>query len=1194
MTMSKAAQALLWYLRNEKQLEDGQLDAVTSERKTIAVNACAGSGKTLTLAWRFVWRAIAADDPVDRMLTITFTEKAAQEMNQRIRAYFDEVAEMLPECRDRAREALQRLDQAYISTIHSFAMRTLRECGLSVDMDPGSRVVSAAQEDAFWSDMERRIDRLQWGREISGLSEGWAVRAGSLFNDPLVAEMVDHFGPGRLARMTADSISLHASRNRTPEDLWRWAGNIEERDEDAARDVAGRFKAEWKNAWKLWLEEVVPEGSRGFDIRNETTKFGKRLCEFLDRWSQEEPQDGDLPSFIKDLLAGEGLLGSLHRGKLLNAVEEALKGSTGESLKIFRDSRKEWLACASWLGSGFHPVETEIRGNLLKLTAVIWTIWLDAKNARGLLSFDDMIRRASEAISSNRPYASRFVQIMVDEFQDTNGLQADLVRSLHGSGDSGLFIVGDLQQSIYRFRHAQPELFWKWLSRPEEEVERITLDVTFRSRQCVMNNINALFSGLWSDGVASGTPQPYTPLTPPEKRDWWPERQNGSLEPFHVIVSANDTENDDGEKLKVQDVRENLFRLVAYRINKAVENGRTVWAENGNGGYGLRPVTYGDVTVLVPSRSQYESIEKVFLEEWNIPVVFESNRDFYSRSEVRDIGSLLSMLAGSPDETTLASWLLSPFSGVSPDEAMNILADRRDDSGKQKSIADTLGDRRPDIVTRMEELRKKALTEGPASALGRLLQDVSAVAAHPSWRRRRVAANIRRAIDLAREYENTAGGNLAGCAAWIRNTIRNGSPSAEAGALDDESDMVRVMTIHAAKGLEFPVTILAGLEHRPKTRPPSASLAPSPVFGAIFTSFPQGYQDEKPLAPKIHDAMELFDALEEQERLLYVACTRAKDSLVLCAAGGKTEEETGVSFPRNSCMSRLSEVLALPAASPPPEPPSRGGKHQPDPCAPPDAFLPRTPRRGLTRISATSWALMRYCPYAFRMRHRQGMEIAWESPSRDGPGGPDLGSLAHWILKHWDLDPANLAEWLPGGMNSEKTASVLPVHLRPVWRDENRTAMLREWLKLFADSPTAEAMRLSGHLEREAPFRIAVADQLFLVGSIDALWKEGDIIRMTDYKITLENDAPEGLYEDQLTAYALAVRERFGDIPIRASLCMLREGAEHPVEIPNDMERVRTEIAQAAEKAVTGPFEPSPERCPSCPWQRSCAAAVLA
>ncbi|MEA3507725.1 MAG: 3'-5' exonuclease, partial [Synergistota bacterium] len=831
---------------------------------------------------------------------------------------------------------------------------------------------------------------------------------------------------------------------------------------------------------------------------------------------------------------------------------------------------------------------------LLKLTAPVWTVWLDEKNARGLLSFDDMIRSAAEAISLNEAYASRFAQIMVDEFQDTNGLQADLVRSLHESGKGGLFIVGDLQQSIYRFRHAQPELFWKWLSRPEEEVERITLDVTFRSRQAVMNNINGLFSRLWSDGVASGTPQPYTPLTPPEERDWWPERQNGSLEPFHIIVSANDPQNPDGKKLKAQGVRENLFRHVASRISKTVEKGCTIWAEDGSGGYGLRPVTYGDVTVLVPSRSQYEAIEKVFLEEWNIPLAFESNRDFYSRSEVRDIGSLLNMLAGSPDETTLASWLLSPLSGVSPDEAMNILTDRRDDSGKPKSIAEALGDTRPDIVARMEELRKKALTEGPASALGRLLQDVSAVAAHPSWRRLRAAANIRRAIDLAREYENTAGGNLAGCAAWIRNTIRSGNPSAEAGALDDGDDMVRVMTIHAAKGLEFPVTILAGLEHRPKTRPPSVNLAPSPVFGAVFTSFPQGCGDEKPLAPQIHDAMDLFDALEEQERLLYVACTRAKDSLVLCAAGGETDDENGVSFPRRSCMERLAETLDIPAVSPPPEPPNRSRNHQPEQSSPPDAFLPHTPRRGLTRISATSWALMRYCPYAFRMRHRQGMEIAWESPAGDGHGGPDLGSLAHWILKHWDLDPATLVEWLPGETGSEKTASVLPVHLRPVWRDENRTAMLREWLEHFADSPTAEAMRLSEHLEREAPFRIAVRDQLFLVGSIDALWRDGGEICMTDYKITLENNAPEGLYEDQLTAYALAIRERFGDIPIRASLCMLRESVDRPVEIRNDMERVKTEIAEAAEKAVTGPFGPSPERCPACPWKRSCAAAVLA
>ncbi|HCP06827.1 MAG TPA: hypothetical protein DIT24_00035, partial [Synergistaceae bacterium] len=225
------------------------------------------------------------------------------------------------------------------------------------------------------------------------------------------------------------------------------------------------------------------------------------------------------------------------------------------------------------------------------------------------------------AVEAEPSLPGRFLHVIVDEFQDTNSLQDELLSALAPPGTGTLFLVGDLQQSIYRFRHAEPGIFWRRIREavrddPESLVE---LDVTFRSRQAVMDTVNSLFRHIWSDGVARSIEKEFSPLAPPMSREWWPGRQETTIMPFELILPDSD---DLTPKAKTGDLRIAAMRTLADRILEAVGSGATVWDSDGKGSFAPRPVTFRDFAVLVPSRAIYDQIEEVFIEERGIPTYF--------------------------------------------------------------------------------------------------------------------------------------------------------------------------------------------------------------------------------------------------------------------------------------------------------------------------------------------------------------------------------------------------------------------------------------------------------------------------------------------------------------------------------------------------------------------------------------------
>ncbi|MDR3230070.1 MAG: UvrD-helicase domain-containing protein, partial [Synergistaceae bacterium] len=507
----------------------GQRRAVTCDDDLITVGAGAGTGKTWVLSARFA-RLLFSDREClpQNILTLTFTEAAAREMQERIRKRtFDLMARFSPgdepeDGKQENRRDWQALrdgfDETWISTIHSFAARLIRESGLSLDIDPRSSIVSAPQEEAFWGALERALESMEL-RVFVGSHGGRRLldAARHLEEDPVLTAALEKWSPATLRDLARNVTELHASLGHSWETIREWADEAEREDDPRAKSMAGSvtelLRPHWNEAWQLWrtlfqdfrddIVEAREKAMKGTG-RNSVNSVslnssGKRknpvisLAELLDRWIgplAEEFPDVDLKRrFFLDLC--ENLTGG--NARLFGALRDRL----GETVTEWRDERKQWRSLSEFSPDApLSGEERRLRAALMRLSALAWETWDGMKRRRGLLSFTDMIHFAARSIEANDE-AKGFLHVLIDEFQDTDPLQNSMIRALQAKEHAKLFLVGDPKQAIYRFRHADLTLFADTVLESRLSGSDIALNVSFRTRESLLRPINSLFARVW-------------------------------------------------------------------------------------------------------------------------------------------------------------------------------------------------------------------------------------------------------------------------------------------------------------------------------------------------------------------------------------------------------------------------------------------------------------------------------------------------------------------------------------------------------------------------------------------------------------------------------------------------------------------------------------------------------------------------
>lgn len=899
---------------------DEQWRAIAAAGNNILVAAAAGSGKTAVLVERII-RTITDDvQPVDvdRLLVVTFTNAAAGEMRQRIGEALARELEKHPDSRHLRRQ-LSLLNRASISTMHSFCTSVVRQYYYRLNVDPHFRIADEVESELLQDEVLEALLEDEYGREDNG---------------PFF-DLVDRFGSDRSDVPVQQLIrKLYAFSRSHP------------------------FPEQWLDGLADMYH--VPEGGRLDDLPwmpplvEEVRLAAADAARTLQKALALAQRPGGPAAYVEPLQAELAALEHIAACRSWEALQEAFqaltfsrlpsvrKGTADEQVKaqvqqLRNDVKKRMDACRQqWFGTSPQERVEQLRAlapvvkTLVRLVREFGRRYDEAKKAKGLLDFNDLehlclrvLRREDAPPGSLAPseaalaFREQFVEVLVDEYQDTNLVQEAILR-LVSRGDN-LFMVGDVKQSIYGFRLAEPGLFlakYKAFT-PDGSGEGLRIDLSrnFRSRVPVLAGTNFVFRQLMDEAVGELDYDDAAALKPgavyPEAEDTAVElvvldRQEGENAEEAAGGSEGGLETEgrpgrgnggDGDPEAEGDAdawteTEELAaaqlegRWLARQIRTLIEQSFPVYDRRLGA---MRPVTYRDMVILLRTLAA----APVLLEELKahgIPVYAELPGGYFEAVEVSTMLSLLKVIDNPDQDIPLAAVLRSPIVGLREDElaAIRLHAPKARFWEAVQEAARTLPESRVrEKVRRFCQQLARWRDQARQGALSELIWQLyretgylDFVGGLPGGKQRQ--ANLRALYDRARAYEATSFRGLFRFLRFVERMQDRGDDLGVARALGEQEDVVRLMTIHKSKGLEFPVVFVAGLGKPFNRQDLRENVLLHKDLGAGCRFIDAERRISLPSLPwlAVRHRLQRAQAAEEM-RILYVAMTRAKEKLYL-------------------------------------------------------------------------------------------------------------------------------------------------------------------------------------------------------------------------------------------------------------------------------------------------------------------------
>lgn len=863
---------------------ESQKNAIYARGGTLLVSAAAGSGKTAVLVQRVIERITDPADPIDadRFLVVTFTKAAAAEMSGRISA---EIAAMLE--RDPGNIRLQRqqilLSRAKIGTIDSFCNDLVKENFFKLGIAPDFRILD---------DGEMAVLRSQI---IADTMDEFYAKA-----EPAFFDFIEEFSSGRDDSRIADTVNRLYDFIRSHPFPERWL-----QEKEALYD--GSIPA----GESVWGKSV-------FSHAREAVNYSIALTETsLARMSSDEELFSAYADACRSDLAG------------LNALREAIaandwnqcavrcdafafqkfrpvKGRAEDPLKLsVTNARKEIKAAVGKLASLFCGTEEDWIHEVSRLAPSIQMLFrvtrrfgdllAQSKAERHAADFGDLehwalkllvrgtsdgFERTADAVELSRQYE----EIMVDEYQDTNEAQDMIFRAI-SRGESNLFLVGDVKQSIYRFRQAMPQLFLKrraeWPNYdPGEKVfpSCVVLDRNFRSRSGVTGAVNFVFRQLMSKEAGELDYTKSEELVPGAD---YPPQTEPAAQLELIDLSQSDLKKE-SDMIRVECMR------IAELVYSLTDGSYTV-TDHGK----QRPAVYRDFCILLRSANRYAHEYARELSALGIPAWADTAGGFFAASEVQTALSLLRVIDNPMQDIPLLAVMMSPVYSFSPDDISEIRLHTR--SGRlYPAVLASANDGNEKAANFLNEIRKFRTLSAtmPSDRLIRSIYDrtglTDLVQAMPNGELR--LANLRLLLSYAHKYESSGYNGLSGFLRFIERMQKSRADLSAASTISESANVVRIMSVHHSKGLEFPVCILAGCSRGFHRERADVLLHPDLGLGIRLIDPETGAR----CSTMIREAVALEqerDEMSEELRVLYVAMTRAKEKLVLLttlADAGKT------------------------------------------------------------------------------------------------------------------------------------------------------------------------------------------------------------------------------------------------------------------------------------------------------------------
>ena len=927
-----------------------QQRVIELHNSNILVSAAAGSGKTAVLVERIIRMICDGEHPadIDRLLIVTFTNAAAAEMRERIAAGITARLEADP-----GNEHIQKqsalLHNAQITTIDSFSLFLIRNHFNEIGLDPDFRVAD-----------EGEIKLLQQEVLAQLLEDAYAGQFVPEAPEQFHA-CVEYFCPGGRESVLEQHI-LNLSRYAGS---FPWPAEwLEERKNDYA---AGDMEALVHSDYGQYLTERV---NRTVEGCLEKLREVKRLCELPDGpYMYGELTDAEIEQLerltdCKNLEEQAAKIPAVTFARLPSKKDDSVDPAKRELAKAIRNSVKDTLSDLS--ESYFKtPLELAVEQGkacreplriLLDLVLEFDRRLLAAKQERHLIDFSDMEHYALQILLKREKveesggtgtdhaetkyrivtsdvameYRQYFQEILIDEYQDSNLVQEYLLSAISGEeeGRYNRFMVGDVKQSIYKFRLARPELFLEKYDTYQEtgDLCRIDLAKNFRSRIQVVDAVNDVFSRIMSreiggiayDDKAALYPGAVYPaqedpaygselllIRRPEKG----EREESGIGEQHAEGA--------GVLVDYDNVRQLEALAIAARIKQLKGSLKVMEKSTGE----LRPVRYSDMVILLRTTSGWDEEFKKILEQQGIPVYITSKTGYFGALEVQELLQFLRVLDNPRQDIPLFGVMQSVFGGFTQEEIAQIRSGGEGHSRKRMTLYEALKEVAQSGRTVEEgeeisagesageeaELSQKADTFlqrighyrdlTPFTSIRDLLQRIlddydylNYVTALPTGSKRR--ANVEMLLTKASAFEKTSYFGLFHFIRYMEQLEKYDVDYGEADTLDENADVVRIMSIHKSKGLEFPVVFVSGLSKRFNMQDANQSLIVDMDLGVAVD-----YVDSvrriknKTLRRAVLSAKMKEDNLAEELRVLYVALTRAREKLILTAVLDKADEK---------------------------------------------------------------------------------------------------------------------------------------------------------------------------------------------------------------------------------------------------------------------------------------------------------------
>ncbi len=882
-----------------------QLQVIESRGENLLVSAAAGSGKTAVLVERIIRLVTEGDSPldIDKLLVMTFTNAAAAEMRERIGAAIEK---KLAENPDDEHLQIQStlVHHAQITTIDSFCLHVIREHFNLLDIDPSFRVGDEGEMLLMRSDVMQNL-----------IEDRYADGSGEF------ERFVETYAHGKSDAGIEDYILqvYNFSQSNPYPESWFEACRAE-LEIKTVTDDGGELEP-----WVAFLVE---------DLKRQAGELALQLTEALSVCRDDEYLCAYVPMLESDVcqlgkVCGANDFAEIY-GYLTGIVWERLatvrSKDVDQEKKQYvtgcRDRAKKAVGRMRELYCFAEPVEMfddmahtrDATAMLLELAEEFAGRFREKKREKNILDFNDLEHEALRVLWKEENGAlvcteaadelsRQYEQVLVDEYQDSNLVQEALLTAVSGErfGHHNVFMVGDVKQSIYKFRLARPELFLEKYDRYEPYGEgegsdkKIELHHNFRSRESVLGGINDVFFQIMTRNLGNIRYTEHTALHPgatfAESEE--PERLAG-IPQLLVVDTGDGALSQMEEDAADYTAKEIEAKLIAAKIREMTddERGLFVWDETYNGTGGYRPARYRDMVILLRSAAGWtEALLSVLMNE-GIPAYAESRTGYFNTVEVETMLSLLSVIDNPMQDIPLAAVLKSPVGEVSDAELAQMMAEYRAlaQKGQDRGIYGAVrlamekgNEKISRCMKQIERFRQMSTYLSVHELLYRIYEETGYyhyASAMPAGDIRR--ANLDMLVEKAAEYEKTSYKGLFHFVRSIESLKKYHSDFGEASTVGEEDDTVRIMSIHKSKGLEFPVVFLAGMGKKFNRQDQYKKILIDADLGIGTEYLNLERRLKAPTLKKnvLRRKLEL-ESLGEELRVLYVAMTRAKEQLIM-------------------------------------------------------------------------------------------------------------------------------------------------------------------------------------------------------------------------------------------------------------------------------------------------------------------------